>query len=626
MPIKRTLSDEAIRSAWRRVARLWRPMAAWTLLVWGAIAVVLGPLSSALLGWQALRGPRAVVGNDELIGWILTPRGSTWLLLSGTLLLTGLVVRYAGLFHIVTDDLEGRPPQLPTMAVRLARQAPELFRLSLLAVATGAILLIPLLAGMAVIHALFLGAHDINYYLSERPREWVYALSLAAAWGLVWSVAAGYALGRALLALPAYLDGHRPLRAALDRARLRGRGQKPRLLRLLGAVVVAWLLTRVLVSATYLAAGSVVVEWVGAISTSLRPVVVVMGAYVTGLVVLDATIAFLGFAFVSTVLTKFYYEGTELHEAAPPMPRIRDIPSMAVSGALERARWWLAPRRAIPATVAMVGLSAVVSVLILERMPDPRPVTVTAHRAGPAPAPENSLAALERAIAEGADYAEIDVLRTRDGRVVVAHDADLMRLAGDPRRIAATRYDELRDVVLRPDDGSPPEERRLATLEEFLERARGRIGLNIELKYYGPDPALAPAVVAIVRSAGAEDVVLMSLSLDAVAQLARNAPDLTIGYVAAATVGEPARLPVQFLAVSRQRATPRLIRVAHARDKEVHAWTVNRATEMAVLIERGVDGLITDDPGLADRVRRELAELSPVARLLLRVRPVDSAR
>lgn len=624
MPVIRTLYDEAIRSAWARVVRLWRPMAGWTLLVWTAVVAILGPLSSALLGWQALRGPRAVVGNEELLAWVMTPHGAIWVLLAGGLVVTGEIIRYAGLFHIVTDDLEGRRATLTVTALRLARQLPALFRLALVGMVAAAALVIPLMLGVAGIQAVFLGAHDINYYLSERPREWTYALMAAAVWLTAWAVAAGYVVGRGLLALPAYLDGHRPLRVALARARARGWGEKRRLLRLVATAVVAWLLARLLANAAYLAIGSQVVDWVGSAFDSLRPLVVVMGAYLAGLFLLDAVIAFLGFAFVSTILTKVYYEGTNLHQAAPSMPRIRDIPGLAVGDALGRARAWLRPRRAVPVALAVLTVSAAVSALILERMPDIEPVIVTAHRAGPQPAPENTLAALERSIAADADYAEIDVLRTRDGVVVVAHDEDLMRMAGDPRRIAESSYAELRGVVKRPNDGTPPEERRLATLAEFLDRARGRIGLNIELKYYGRDPALAPAVVRAVRAAGQEeDVVLMSLNLNAVRQLARLAPGIPVGYVAAATVGEPTRLPVDFLAASRQSATPRLIRTARSRDIEVHAWTVNRPDEMAQLIERGVHGLITDDPDLAIRVSRELAGLSPVSRLLLRIRPME---
>jgi glycerophosphoryl diester phosphodiesterase len=594
-------------------------MAAWTILVWAAIAVVLGPLSSALLGWQALRGPRAVVGNEEILAWVLTWQGGVWVLLAGSMLLTGAVVRYAGLFHILMDHLEGRPVTVAGTALRLAVQVPALFRLALAGVAGAVVMAIPLLAGLAAVRAVLVSAHDINYYLSERPPEWVLALTIGAGWFAVWATAAGYWVGRGLLVVPAYLDGHRPFRAALARARERGRGEKRRLLRVLGAAVAVWLGSRVAITAGYLAAGALAVGWATALSDSLRLMVLVVGAYVAGLFALDAIIAFLGFAFAATVLTKFYLEDTDLHSLAPPPPRLADLPVHAVDGAVQGARRWLRPRRIVPLLAGVAVVSVVVSVLILHRMPEPRPVLVTAHRAGPPPSPENTLAALERAIQAGADFAEIDVLRTRDGVVVVAHDADLMRVAGDRRRIAASSYVDLAGVVKRPDDGSPPEERRLATLEQFLDRSRDRIGLNIELKYYGPDPTLAPAVVRAVRAASMEDqVVLMSLSADAVMQLSRLAPELSVGYVAAATVGDPARLPVSFLALSRQQATPRAIRAARARGLEVHVWTVNRADAMAELIERGVDGLITDDPALAVRIRRELAGLPPAARLLLR--------
>jgi glycerophosphoryl diester phosphodiesterase len=612
------LHDEAIASAWRRVVRLWRPMAGWTVLVWAAVAALLGPLSTLLLGWQVLRGPTAVVGNEALLVWLLTPRGALWTLLAGGLALLGAVVRYAGLFHIVTDDLSGRVPTVRRTALHLVPRLPALFRLSLVAVAAGAAVAAILVAGLAGVRAVFLAEFDINYYLSERPREWRLALVAASAWAALWLVGALFVLGRTVLAIPAYLDGHEPMPLAFARARERALGQKHRLFRVLGLAVAVWLLGRLAAHSLYYAAGSATVEWIAAVSSSLRPVVLATATYGAVLFALDAVIGFLGFSLLATVLTKFYYADTDLHAASPTAPALHQLPWRM----MRRAGPWLRLRRLVPLALALAAISAGVSGFLLARMPEPRRVEIIAHRAGPPPAPENTLAAMERAIQAGADFAEIDVQRTRDGIVVVVHDADLMRVAGDPRRIADVAYPEIAGLVQRPDDGSPPDERRVATLDHFLERARGRIGLSIELKYYGPDPALAPAVVERVRARGMDDeVVLMSLSVPAVEQLARIAPDLTIGYVSAAAVGDPTRLPVRFLAVSRAAATPRLQRAARERGIDLQVWTVNRTTVMAELIERGIDGLITDDPALAVRVRNEMLQLSTTARLLLRVRP-----
>jgi glycerophosphoryl diester phosphodiesterase len=593
-------------------------MAAWTLLVWAAVAVLLGPLSSLILGWQALRGPAVVVGNEALLVWILTPRGMLWTLLAGGLALLGGVVRYAGLFYIVTDDIAGHRTSVRRTALHLVSQLPALFRLSLLAVAVGVTLAALLVAGLAAVRALFLAEFDINYYLAERPREWRFALVAAGAWTAVWLAGGLFVLARTVLAVPAYLDGHQPLSLAFARSRRRAMGNKPRLFRLLGATVAAWVLARLAVHWAYYAVGSAAVEWTAAATSSLRSVVLATATYGAALFALDAVLGFLGFSLLATVLTKFYYEDTRLHAVAPAGPTLRELPWRL----LRRLRPWLRPRRLVPLAAIVVAVSAAASGILLARVPDIGRVEIIAHRAGPPTSPENTLAAMERSIEAGADYAEIDVQRTRDGVIVVVHDADLMRVAGDPRRIAAVSFTEIAELVQRPDDGSPPAERRVATLDQFLERARGRIGLTIELKYYGPDPDLAPAVVERVRAAGMEEeVVLMSLDVGAVEQLAAIAPDLTIGYVTAAVVGDPTRLPVSFLAVSRAAATPRLLRSAAERGLDVQVWTVNRATVMAELIERGVDGLITDDPALAVRVRDEMLRLSAASRLMLRFRP-----
>lgn len=611
------MASETIRSAWHRLLRTWRPMALWSLMVWGLLAVPLAPLSSLVLGTGLLRGGRPVVGNEELLAWGLTLPGITWAILAGGFALVAAVVQYAGLFHIVTDDLEGRRPGPAQTALDLAPRLPALFRLCVATVAAGATLAAPLAGGLVAIRATVLGAHDINYYLAERPGEWTLAIGLAGAWVAAVGLPVVYVLGRSVLALPAYLDGHVPLRAALRESWRRTRGEAARLVRTLAAAVALWLLARAALAAAYVAAGGAALGWLSSISESLRPLVLATGAYAVGLVALDAVVGFVGFAFVATVLTKAYYEDTDLHASAPPPAPLLELPARAVAG----LRTALRPGVALPALALLLAGSIIASGVLVTRAPQPRPVAVIAHRGGPAPAPENTLAALERAIEAGADMAEIDVQRTRDGVVVAAHDADLMRTAGDPRRIRETRYADLAGVVQRPDDGSPPSERGVATLAELLDRADDRIRLVIELKYYGPDPDLAAAVVREIRAAGMSgEVLVVSLDYGAVRQVARLAPRVATGYVAAAAVGDLSRLPVDFLAVAQGRVSARLLREARRRGIRVLAWTVNDPGQMADLVERGVDGLITDHPALAVRVNRELAQLSPAARLLLRFR------
>jgi glycerophosphoryl diester phosphodiesterase len=616
--LKSLVADPLLFAARQRVRRLWRPMLAWSAFVWALTAIGLLPLSSAVVSWRLGRSDTLVVGNEDLLSWLASPGGVAYLLFAGGLALLNWILRFAGLFVIVTDDLERRRVSFRGTLLRLLREIPTLWRFSIKAVAWCALLSLPLLAGLGLIHAIFLRSHDINYFLSVRPPQWYYAVALAASWLALMGSATLYLLGRSILALPGWLEGYRGFHRAIRRSWQLTRHRAARLLRILVVATATWLGFRLLVDLTLVTTAAASLGLLDAHLQSVWPLVAVSGAFLAVSVGADLAIDFLGFALVSTVVTKFYYEDTDLHQEALTTGRHETIPA----GLTDRAAAWLQPWRLILLLVLFGLGSALVGHRLLERLPPPHPVVITAHRAGPPPAPENTLAALELAIAARADFAEIDVMRTRDGVIVVTHDLDLMRLARDPRRIAQHDYESLRGVVKLADDGSPPSERRLATLREFLERSRGRIRLNIELKYYGWDPGLAAAVVQEVQEAGmTREVVLMSLHLEAVRQLQQLvAGEIPIGYVSSVAIGPVSRLPVDFLAVHQGRVSSPLLRETRRRGQEVHVWTVNRSGPMVDLLELGIDGVITDDPALAVRVREEWSRLLPAQRLLLRFR------
>src|SRR5262249_23806418 len=126
-------------------------------------------------------------------------------------------------------------------------------------------------------------------------------------------------------------------------------------------------------------------------------------------------------------------------------------------------------------------------------------VQVTAHRGHSRAAPENTLSAIRKAIASGADYAEVDVQQTADGVVVLLHDSDLKRWAGDPRRVGELPFDEVRKLDVGNWFGPAFVGERVPTLAEVIGLYRGRIKLNVELKVYGPDQRLALEVARLLR-------------------------------------------------------------------------------------------------------------------------------
>ena len=82
----------------------------------------------------------------------------------------------------------------------------------------------------------------------------------------------------------------------------------------------------------------------------------------------------------------------------------------------------------------------IAGVTFLKNLNFDRHIAVTAHRGSSLKAPENTMSALRQAIADGADYAEIDVQTTADGTVILMHDADLMRIASVNRKYSGNPF------------------------------------------------------------------------------------------------------------------------------------------------------------------------------------------
>jgi glycerophosphoryl diester phosphodiesterase len=216
---------------------------------------------------------------------------------------------------------------------------------------------------------------------------------------------------------------------------------------------------------------------------------------------------------------------------------------------------------------------------------------------------------------------ELDVQRTSDQQIVVVHDRDLLRLGGDPRKVDALTLADLETIDIGAHHNPPFPNEPAPTLKQVIDLARGKMKINVELKYNFPDPGLAQAVVDLLRQENFEDqVVITSLDYNALLQVESIEPRLITGHIVTAAVGNVTRSKADFLSLNAAKATVSLVRRAHAAGKQVHVWTVNTPDAMLRMIERGVDNIITDDPVLLARVIRERNALSRTQLLGLRLR------
>jgi glycerophosphoryl diester phosphodiesterase len=247
-------------------------------------------------------------------------------------------------------------------------------------------------------------------------------------------------------------------------------------------------------------------------------------------------------------------------------------------------------------------------------------VFVFAHRGARASAPENTLAAFDRAFDLGAHGLEMDVRLARDGIPVVHHDERLERTTSGHGLVADYTSRELAAVDagfrFAAADGFPFRGRGLAvpSLREVLDRYPG-VPLIIEMK--GNDSRLPGRTIDELRSARALDrVCLGGFSRAMLARARRLAPDLPtsacrwemrmllfrsrLGWPIGSPRFRVCQPPYRFR--GRRVLSPNLVRLLHRAGIPVQPWTVNDPADVREVVGWGVDGLITDEPDVAVRV------------------------
>ncbi len=249
-------------------------------------------------------------------------------------------------------------------------------------------------------------------------------------------------------------------------------------------------------------------------------------------------------------------------------------------------------------------------------VPTPTPI---GHRGACGELPENTLESFERAVTDGVTIVETDVHATRDGHVVIFHDATLDRTTDASGPVAARTLEELRalDAGYRfsPDGGGrfPFRGRglRIPTLEEAFDRFPD-MRFNIEIK--SDTPGLLEAVVALVMRQGRADRTLLAAEKDPImaamrAHLNETGAPIAVGasvgdvlaFVQAAVEGKPPPSGTDALQVppgfgGRPLVTPDFLAHARAHDIAVHVWTINERPEIDRLLDLGVDGVMSDFP------------------------------
>jgi glycerophosphoryl diester phosphodiesterase len=263
-----------------------------------------------------------------------------------------------------------------------------------------------------------------------------------------------------------------------------------------------------------------------------------------------------------------------------------------------------------------------------------------AHQGGAREAPSSTMFAFDTALSNGANAFEMDVHCTTDRVLVVCHDIDVDRTTDGTGPIASITWAEIAELDnafwwapghqairgLSPDSyphrGRAPQDRRLgvARLDEVLQ-AYPDVVINLDIKQTEPDvepfeDLLADMLRKYERS---DDVIVASFHDRALSRFRALAPEFATSFAlhealdavgaleSGATIDHltshvALQIPLRWDGIDRLLISKRLIEAAHANGVAVHAWTIDDRADMELLVDMGVDGIISDCPSVLSSV------------------------
>lgn len=241
---------------------------------------------------------------------------------------------------------------------------------------------------------------------------------------------------------------------------------------------------------------------------------------------------------------------------------------------------------------------------------------VIAHRGGSALAPENTLEAFDASTKVGADVLELDVRQTKDGHLVVFHDATIERTTNGKGKISELTLEQVKALDAGYNwsrDGKTFPFRnkgvKVPELKEVFERFPQKL-VNAEAKFSAPSPAMP--ICDLIKSFRREDkTIFAAISKSVQKQFRAECPNVATSasafegfeFLAMYKMGlishfsaEMQALQIPFNLFGIKVVDKSFIEAAHARGLQIHVFTVNNSEEISKYINSEVDGIMTDRP------------------------------
>lgn len=227
---------------------------------------------------------------------------------------------------------------------------------------------------------------------------------------------------------------------------------------------------------------------------------------------------------------------------------------------------------------------------------------IIAHRGYMAEGVENTIGSLRAAKKANADFVEMDIQQTKDQQFVVFHDSNLGRLANRSEQVKDLTLAELQEIQVSAGgftDSIPSFEAYLAVAKEI------DMKLVVEVKLHGSESDdLEERLVKILQEAGVtKEYIVQSLDEGTIARVKALNEEIRTGYLVALNIGNLPKTSADIVVIEEFSLNNRLMEQARQQGKGIAVWTVNREELVRRAFHLNVDGIITNQPSQAYRIR-----------------------
>ncbi len=583
------------------IGTMWRLrnplLAAHIMVTVISVAVILPLAQFTMYSAVKLSGTQALTDQD-IARFLLSPVGILGLVLVSSVLIVAAILELAVMLWLIQADANGQSTALTTSLRAVIMRLPRLLGYAARLILRLLVVVLPFAALAGLVAWLMLTEYDINYYLTFHPPEFIRAVLLIAPIIIILLCLLLYLFVGWSVAFQFVLFTDVPLSRVFAESNTRSHGLRKYIL---GRFVLWGVFSVVITVLISISLRWLVVTIMPDISAAL-PVIAIVGSV---LMVIWSAIFTLIAAFNSGTLAMVLSEITLRAKIS--------FPDQLPSTGTDKLKWL-----SIILCMFVLVSTAGSAVALYQGAGTPDNVAVIAHRGAAGIRPENTLAAMEAAIKDGADWLEIDVQETAEGEVIVIHDSDFMKIAGNPLKVWDATASELADIDIGSWFDPAYSSERTPTLKQVLLTAKGRVKVLVELKYYGHDVDLAGRVAAIVEKTDmVADTAFMSLDRKQMARMKAIRPEWRVGLLAATAIGDLTKVKADFLAVSTSSASAGFIARARKASKDVYVWTVDDPLTMSRMMSRGAVGLITNEPAMAIKTIADRRDTPLVGRLML---------